>query len=115
MLAFETNKAATVARDTQTAFSTFDEAFRAAISLASSFLDVAQGSRLPARESQKLLQTVHESAGDLLAGRAKMVRATSILTGFQQDSNLAETSFGCPGPGPWVATGAEAPALVAVA
>ncbi|MCC4252486.1 hypothetical protein LL251_08635 [Sphingobium naphthae] len=102
MLAFEPNKAAVVAHDTQTAFSQYDDAYRSALRLASSFLDVAEKSNLSAREQQKLMQVVHDSAGDLLAGRSKMVTATAILTQFHHNSNLAETSFGCPGPGPWM-------------
>jgi flagellin-like hook-associated protein FlgL len=101
MLEFEMNKAAAVADDAQTAFATYDQAFASALQLATSFVAVQKHSSMTARESQKLMQTVHKSAGDLLEGRAGMVAAVAQLTAFVKRSNLSETDFGCPGPGPW--------------
>lgn len=101
MLQFDWNKAAAVARETQHSFASFDAAYLQTLQLATSVLEAKQGSNLPERDGQRLMQTVHDSAGSLLAGRAGMVAATAILQRFQSRSNHAETDFGCPGAGPW--------------
>jgi hypothetical protein len=101
MLQFDRNKAAAVARETQNAFISFDAAYLSALQLATSVLEAKHGSNLPERDGQRLMQTVHDSAGNLLAGRAGMVAATAILQRVQSRSNQAETDFGCPGAGPW--------------
>lgn len=112
MINVNKNKAATVAAKVQDAFSTYDIAYRSALLLLTSFLDMNEGSKMAARESQKVMQALHHSAGDLLTGRAGMVSAVAVLTNLQKRSNQAETDFGCPGAGPWLA---ELPAKLAVA
>ena len=108
MLQFDRNKAAAVARETQHSFMSFDAAYLQALQLATLVLEAKNGSNLPEGDGQRLMQTVHDSAGKLLAGRAVMVEATALLRRFQSASNQAETDFGCPGNGPWdlVAQGA---------
>ena len=101
MLQFDRNKAAAVARETQNTFLSFDSAYLSALQLATSVLEVKRGSNLPERDGQRLMQAMHESAGNLLAGRAGMVAATALLQRVQSRSNQAETDFGCPGAGPW--------------
>lgn len=118
MLAFDRNKAAAVARNTQDAFASFDTAYLSTLQLAASFLEAKQGSALTERDGQRLMQTVHDSAGNLLAGRAGMVAATALLRRFQSQSNQAETDFGCPGLGPWRLSARDAagePSKLAVA
>ena len=101
MLQFDRNKAAALARETQHSFMSFDAAYLQALQLATSVLEAKNGSNLPESDGQRLMQTVHDSAGKLLAGRAGMVEATALLRRFQARSNQAETDFGCPGNGPW--------------
>jgi hypothetical protein len=101
MFIFDRDKASIIARDTQAAFTTFDKALLSSAQLMSSILTGKEGTDLPEGKSQQILLAVHESAGDLLNGRDKMVRAARILRHIQRYSNQAETDFGCPGPGPW--------------
>ena len=68
MLQFDRNKAAAVARETQNTFLSFDSAYLSALQLATSVLEVKRGSNLPERDGQRLMQAMHESAGNLLAG-----------------------------------------------
>jgi hypothetical protein len=101
MLQIDRNKAAAVARETQKTFMSFDTAYLSALQLATSVVEARSDSNLPERDGQRLMQAMHESAGNLLAGRAGMVAATAILQRVQSRSNQAETDFGCPGAGPW--------------
>lgn len=112
MLIFDPRKARDVARDTKTMFATLDTALLSSAQLMLSVLKGKEGAGLPEPQSQRLLLAVHESAGDVLAGRGKMVAATRLLTQIQKRSNQAETDFGCPGPGPW-SQSATAPVLLA--
>jgi hypothetical protein len=105
MLSFDRNKAATVAKNTKNSFASFDAAYLSTLQLAASFLEAKEASNMPELDGQRLLQSVHNSAGNLLAGRADMVAATAMLRRFQRRSNQAEIDFGCPGPGPWKLTG----------
>lgn len=113
MLIFETRRARDVARDTKAMFATLDTALLNSAQLMLSVLKGKDGAFLPEQQSQKLLLAVHESAGDVLAGREKMVSATRLLAQLQKRSNQAETDFGCPGPGPW-SQSATVPASLAV-
>lgn len=92
--------ATSVARDAQAAFRSYDHALRTAASLTISFLDTMAnvgGEGVTAKESQRVLATFHKSQGDLVAARGGMADATVLMTSLQRRSNIAETSFGCPG------------------
>ncbi len=114
MLNFDVNKANMVASDTQAVLADIDDAIGSAAGLTQSFIEAVRGSNMPAHESQKLIQALHESAGSVLAGRAGLVNAITLLTSFKRRSNQSETSFGCPGEEPWV-TGLDRQPLRVVA
>lgn len=105
MLKFETGKTAAVAMNTQMALARYDEAIGSAASVTLSFLDCVRNSDLSATEVQKLVQTLHDSTGNIISGRAGMVAAITLLTSIKRRSNQAETDVGCPGPMPWDSTG----------
>jgi hypothetical protein len=110
---FDQRKARDVAHDAKALFTTLDTALLSSAQLMMSVLKGKEGAGLPERQSQRLLLAVHESTGNMLAGREKMVLATRLLTQIQKRSNQAETDFGCPGPGPWSQSAATPVTLAA--
>ncbi|WP_070156572.1 hypothetical protein [Sphingobium phenoxybenzoativorans] len=115
MFKFDRGKASRIARDTQTAFTTLDRALLSSAQLMCSIIVGKEGADLPESQCQTILLAVHESAGDLLSGRAKMISATRLMNRIQKRSNQAETDFGCPGPGPWSISKTRPAMLAAVA
>ncbi|WP_230482678.1 hypothetical protein [Sphingomonas sp. Leaf21] len=100
MLNIEPNSAAQVAETTRKAIRQYDEALSSAARLTLSFIAASSDTNIPVGETQKILAAVHKSQSDLMAARGTMVSAVSLMTSVQRRSNIAETSFGCPGPTP---------------
>lgn len=78
----------------------YDQALSSAARLTLSFIEASAETNIPVHETQKILAAVHKSQSDLMSARGTMVSAVSLMTSVQRRSNIAETSFGCPGPTP---------------
>jgi len=100
MLNIEPNNAARVAETTRNAIRQYDEALSSAARLTLSFIEASTNTNIPVNETQKILAAVHQSQSDLVSARGTMASAVSLMTSVQRRSNIAETSFGCPGPTP---------------
>lgn len=92
----EQNNGQVVANDTQTSLSSIDRAIADNLNLCSSIMEVSKASNLPISANQPLIEGCADSLNDIVSGRRKMVKLLAGLERIQQQSNLAETAFGCP-------------------
>ena len=85
-----------VAADTQASVAALDGAVLAQARLCASVLEAATESKLPARATQKLLQSMSEGMSGLVNSRAEVVAAVREINLIRHKSNLKTTAFGCP-------------------
>jgi hypothetical protein len=85
-----------IAADTQASVTALDQAVLSHARLCASIIEAAGESNLPMAVTQKALQSVAAGIGGLVASRTDMVTTVRAMTLIQMQSNLKETSFGCP-------------------
>ena len=86
-----------VAADTQASAAAIDNALLQQARLCASVIEASGASHLPLAMTQHLLASLTSGLTKFVDGRAEMTLAVRELVAIQARSNLAETSFGCPG------------------
>ena len=84
-----------IAGDMVSAFAATDRALEASLKASASMLEGTHASQLDPRTKQKLLETLHGGATQLIAGRRAMTQAHAQMVVIVRKSNLAEVDFGC--------------------
>ncbi len=93
-----------VAGDTQASISALDTAVLTQARLCASVVEAATESKLPARATQKLLQSMTNGMSTLVDSRSEIVAAVREINLIRHKSNLKAAEFGCPDDF-WEATG----------
>jgi len=96
MLNFRPGAGAIVAADTKNTVAAMDDALLNSVRMCASIIEAAQGSDLPAAQTQKLLSSMTSGLSAMVAGRADIVATIKQLTVIKGHSNFAPESFGCP-------------------
>ena len=86
-----------VTSDAQEMNGAIDQALIQQMRLATSFIEASQESHLAMPLTQPALQAMSEGLGCLVAGREKVLESIREMNRLLANSNLKETSFGCPG------------------
>ncbi|AJP73405.1 hypothetical protein [Sphingomonas hengshuiensis] len=97
-----------IAGDITDVFNAADTALLASARVAGSVLEGTAGSGMHPRTKQKLLETLNDGYGKILAGRKEMVQAQVQMVVIQRQSNLDTVDFGCWGAPATFFTTAEA-------
>jgi hypothetical protein len=87
---------AVVAADTQASVGTLDEAVLAQARLCASVIEAAAASKMPVGATQKLLESMSNGIKGLVTSRSDLVAAVREINMIKMQSNLQETSYGCP-------------------
>lgn len=98
-----------IAGDITAVFRATDDALLTSARVAASVLEGTAESGLHPRTKQKLLESLNQGFGKMLAGRREMVQAHGQMIVIQRLSNLDIVDFGCWGAPETIFTIAEAP------
>ncbi len=82
--------------------SAFDLSISEIAALADKVVTASRSSELAPADTQKILQAMAGSFAKVVEGRAEFVSAHQQMIELKQDSDHAETGFGCWGDGPLV-------------
>jgi hypothetical protein len=88
---------ALIAEETKGALRAVDNAILSKLRLCTSLVEIFEQAQLPVNSSQKLLQSMTSGLSQIIAGRGEMAQTVRELNAIKAASNLAETSYNCPG------------------
>jgi hypothetical protein len=97
MLKINDNTGSLVAAETKGALRAIDDAILTELRLCTTLVEAFESADIPTGPSQKLLQSMASGLNHIIAGRGEMASAVRTLRAIQSGSNLAETSYNCPG------------------
>ena len=97
MVHIKESSAQVVAGDAQAMTTALDLALLQQVRLCASIVETAADTKLGLAASQPVLAAMATGVSKLIDSRASMASAIKDMTIIQKRSNLAETSFGCPG------------------
>ena len=96
MLNFRPGAGAVVAADTKNTVAAVDDALLNSVRMYASIIEAAQGSNLPAAQSQRVLKSMTSGLAAVVEGRGEIVSAIRQMTVIKGRSNFAPVDFGCP-------------------
>lgn len=85
-----------VAAETQAMVAAIDNAMLTQARLCSSVVEAASDAKMPMAATQKLLQSISDGMGTLVATRANLSSAVKEMAFIKSRSNLQPVSWGCP-------------------
>lgn len=91
------NAGALIAEETKGALRALDNAILSELRLCTSLVETFEQAQLPVGSSQKLLQSMTSGLSQIIAGRGEMAQTVRELNAIKAASNLAATSYNCPG------------------
>jgi hypothetical protein len=100
MLNIGENIGTLVAEETKDALKALDGAILSELRLCTTLVEAFDQTALPVGHTQKLLQSMASGLNHIVAGRGEMAMTVHRLNAIKAGSNLAPTSFNCPGPMP---------------
>lgn len=106
MINLRESSATVVAGDARDMGGIIDRALLQQMRLATSFIEASVESRVAMPLTQPALQEMAEGLACLVQGRARVSNSVREMNRLLKNSNLRETSFGCPS-GPYVGNGDE--------
>jgi hypothetical protein len=100
MLNIDNNIGTLVAAETKGTMKALDDAILTELRLCTTLVEAFEQAKLPVGHSQKLLQSMATGLNHIVAGRGEMAMTVHRLNAIKAGSNLAPTSYNCPGPMP---------------
>lgn len=97
MIHVRETSARVIAGDAQEMGGVIDRALLQQMRLCTSFIEASQESKLAMPLTQGALQAMAEGLNCLVEGRSKVADSVREMAKLIRQSNLKETSFGCPG------------------
>lgn len=87
---------AVVAADTQDALHSYDAALLSSARVMTSVIEVSRSSGVPASASQRVLDELNGGTSLIVEARGHFTNAIRHMADIQSQSDIRETSFGCP-------------------